>query len=39
MIETAQWREELNTYRTIQKMFILEGNVTDLQMVTEGMEC
>lgn len=39
MIETSQWREELNTYRTIQKMFILEGNVTDLQMVTEGMEC
>lgn len=38
MIETAQWREELNTYRTIQKMFILEGNVTDLQMVTEGTE-
>lgn len=37
MIETAQWREELNTYRTIQKMFILEGNVADLQMVTEGM--
>lgn len=38
MIETAQWKEELSTYRSIQKMFILEGNVTDLQMVTEGME-
>ena len=37
--ETAQWKEELNTYRSIQKMFILEGNVADLQMVTEGPDC
>ena len=34
MLETAQWREAINTYRrSIQKMFILEGNITDLQMV------
>lgn len=39
MLETAQWREAINTYRSIQKMFILEGSITDLQMVTEGMEC
>ncbi|MBR4027689.1 MAG: ATP-dependent Clp protease ATP-binding subunit [Lachnospiraceae bacterium] len=39
MIETSQWKEELNTYRSIQKMFILEGNVNDLQMLTEGIEC
>lgn len=39
MTETAQWREELNTYRSIQKMFILEGNINDLQMVSEGMGC
>ena len=38
MTDTAQWKEELSTYRSIQKMFILEGNVTDLQMVTEGLE-
>lgn len=37
-METAQWKEELNTYRSIQKMFILEGNTTDLQLVTEGPE-
>lgn len=39
MMEVAQWREELNTYRTIQRMFILEGNISDSQMVTEGLDC
>lgn len=38
MLEVAQWKEELNTYRSIQKMFILEGNVTDKQILTEGIE-
>ena len=38
MVEIAQWKEELNTYRSIQKMFILEGNVNDKQMITEGIE-
>lgn len=37
-MEVAQWKEELSTYRSIQKMFILEGNVNDLQMVTEGID-
>lgn len=36
-MEKEQWREELDTYRSIQKMFILEGNVTDLQLVQSGM--
>ena len=38
MLEIAQWKEELNTYRSIQRMFILEGNVTDKQILTEGIE-
>ncbi len=38
MIEVAQWKEELDTYRSIQKMFILEGNVSDRQIITEGIE-
>ena len=38
MLEVAQWKEELNTYRSIQRMFILEGNVTDKQILTEGIE-
>lgn len=38
MTEIAQWKEELNTYRPIQKLFILEGNVSDLQLLTEGIE-
>ena len=36
-MEKDQWREELDTYRSIQKIFILEGNVTDLQLVQNGM--
>lgn len=36
-MENAQWKEELNTYRSIQKMFILEGNICDLHMLTEGL--
>ena len=38
MTEIAQWKEELNTYRSIQKLFILEGNVADRQLITEGIE-
>lgn len=38
MAEREQWKEELDTYRSIQKMFILEGNVSDLQLITEGAE-
>ena len=38
MTEIAQWKEELNTYRSIQKLFILEGNVADRQVITEGIE-
>lgn len=38
MKEIAQWKEELDTYRSIQKMFILEGNVSDRQMISEGIE-
>ena len=38
MLERAQWKEELDTYRSIQKMFILEGNVSDLQILSEGLE-
>lgn len=38
MSERAQWKEELDTYRSIQKMFILEGNVSDLQVLTEGID-
>lgn len=33
-MDIAQWREELDTYRTIQKMFILEGNVSDKQLIS-----
>ena len=36
MIEIAQWKEELNTYRSIQKLFILEGNVSDKQVDSIG---
>lgn len=35
-MEKEQWREELDTYRSIQKMFILEGNVSDLQLIQSG---
>ena len=36
MAETAQWKEELDTYGSIQKMLILEGNINDLQMLSAG---
>lgn len=39
MLEKAQWQEELDTYRSIQKMFILEGNVNDSQLVSSGIDC
>ena len=38
MLERAQWKEELDTYRSIQKMFILEGNVSDLQILSEDIK-
>ena len=36
MTETAQWKEELDTYGSIQKMLIFEGNINDLQMLPGG---
>ena len=36
MTETAQWKEELDTYGSIQKMLIFEGNINDLQMLSGG---
>lgn len=33
MLEREQWQEELDTYCDIQKMFIIEGNVTDYQLL------
>ncbi len=38
MMEDVQWKEELNTYYSIKSMFILEGNIQDKQMLTEGIE-
>ena len=33
MAEKEQWMEELESYRSIQRMFILEGNVMDKQLL------
>lgn len=30
-----RWKEELETYRSVEKMFILEGNINDMHMVGE----
>lgn len=36
MAEAAQWKEELDTYGSIQKMLIFEGNINDLQMTGDA---
>lgn len=32
MIKNPRWREEIDTYRTIKSAFVIEGNISDLQM-------
>ena len=38
MSEIPQWREELDTYRSSHKIFILEGNVNDRQVLIQGVD-
>ena len=32
MLKNPRWREEIDTYRSIKSAFVIEGNVSDLQM-------
>ncbi|MDO5132069.1 MAG: AAA family ATPase [Eubacteriales bacterium] len=32
MIKNPRWREEIDTYRSIKSAFVIEGNISDLQM-------
>lgn len=36
MIRNPRWREEIDTYRTIKSAFVIEGNISDLQMYSSG---
>lgn len=41
MIKNPRWREEIDTYRSIKSAFVIEGNISDLQMfesVKKGLE-
>lgn len=32
MLKNPRWREEIDTYRSIKSAFVIEGNISDLQM-------
>ena len=36
MIKNPRWREEIDTYRSIKSAFVVEGNISDLQMYSSG---
>ncbi len=36
MLKNPRWREEIDTYRSIKSAFVIEGNISDLQMYVSG---